>query len=232
MLEGDVRLTMDGVPVLLHDATVDRTTNGTGPITELTLEQAKALDAGYSFTPDKGVTYPYRGKGYTLSTLREVLDAIPNHLFMIELKDQAGIAGPTVKVIQEVGAVDRVVLASFSAAHMAEAKGLEPRIATSYSAVTLLRLANTINTDEWDAYVPDDDMLAMNYHNLSRYRMTELDFPTLQKKGIRICLYNINTSEEVTKLLTMGIDSMLTDYPEMFYETLSDWRRGNERSKE
>lgn len=224
MLEGDVHLTKDGIPVLLHDATVDRTTNGSGPIGDLTLDEVKALDAGYRFTRDKGQTFPYRGKGYTISTLREVLTAITTHQFMIELKDQEGIAAPTVAVIQETGAVDRVALASFNATLMEEAKALEPRIPTCYSARTLLKLANTLRSKNWDKYVPEDDLLVMNYHTLSRYLMTEADFPAIQAKGIRICLYNINAPAEIRKLLDMKIDSMLTDKPDVFSEVLDAWQ--------
>lgn len=225
MLEGDVHLTKDGVPVLLHDASVDRTTNGTGPISEMTLAEAKALDAGYRFTPDNGRTYPYRDRGYTLSTLREVLEALPNQRFMIELKDQEGIAAPTVKVIQEAGAVDRVVLASFSASLMDEAKTLDSRIASCFSAGTLVRLSEALRTDTWAAYVPEDDILVMNYHNLQRYRITEADFPRIQAKGIRICLYNINDPAEIRSLLGLGVDSMLTDVPDVFADVLAEFRR-------
>lgn len=224
MLEGDVHLTKDGIPVLLHDGTVDRTTNGTGPIETFTLAEVKALDAGYRFTRDNGETFPYRGKGYTISTLREVLEAIPNHHFMIELKDQEGISAPTVKVIQETGSVDRVTLASFNSRLMDIAKEMEPGIATCYSAGTLLKLAGAVGSDRWDAYVPQDDILAMNYHNLKRYQMTEEDFPAIRAKGIRICLYNINKPEEIRHLLDMNIDSMLTDRPDVFYDVWQEWK--------
>lgn len=224
MLEGDVHLTKDGIPILLHDATVDRTTNGSGPIADLTLAEAKALDAGYRFTRDNGKTFPYRGQGYTLSTLSEVLTAITTHQFMIELKDQEGIAAPTVAVIQETGATGRVALASFNATLMENAKALEPKISTCYSARTLLKMAGALRSGKWDAYIPEDDLLVMNYHNLKRYQMTEADFPRIQAKGIRICLYNINNPAEIRKLLDMGIDSMLTDKPDVFSEVLDAWR--------
>lgn len=224
MLESDVHLTKDGVPVLLHDGTVDRTTNGTGSVAAYTLVELKKLDAGYRFTRDDGISFPYRGQGYTIPTLREVLQSIPDHQFMIELKDQEGVAAPTVAVIQETGAVDRVVLASFSATLMEEAKRLEPAIATCYSANTLMRLVAALRSDDWAGYVPEDDLLVMNYHNLKRYRLTTADIPRIQEKGIRVCLYNINDPSEIRELLDLGIDSMLTDRPDVFSEVLTAWR--------
>src|SRR3990167_4313755 len=58
-LEFDVRLSADGVPVVIHDPTLDRTTDGSGPVAACTLAELRALDAGYRFTRDGGRTYPY-----------------------------------------------------------------------------------------------------------------------------------------------------------------------------
>ena len=60
-IELDVRLTADGAPVVIHDATLDRTTDRTGPVAALTLAELRAVDAGWHFTPDLGHTHPYRG---------------------------------------------------------------------------------------------------------------------------------------------------------------------------
>ena len=70
LLEGDLHLTADGHVVVLHDATVDRTTDGAGPVAGMTLEQVKQLDAGYRFTPDDGATFPWRGKGVDRKSTR------------------------------------------------------------------------------------------------------------------------------------------------------------------
>ncbi|HDH09983.1 MAG TPA: glycerophosphodiester phosphodiesterase, partial [Chloroflexi bacterium] len=66
VLELDVHATKDGEIVVIHDETVDRTTDGRGAVKDFTLEELKRLDAGYHFTPDGGVTYPYRGRGITI----------------------------------------------------------------------------------------------------------------------------------------------------------------------
>ncbi|PCJ64466.1 MAG: hypothetical protein COA73_03810 [Candidatus Hydrogenedentota bacterium] len=222
MVEADARVTKDGIAVLIHDSTVNRTTNGTGPIAELTLAEAQALDAGYNFTPDKGETYPYRGKDYRIPTVVEALTAFPDKLFLIEIKDQPGCAEALVKAIQEADAVDRVCIASFNPAQMKIAREMEPDIAQCFDAQTLPRLIGALRGDNWDEYVPEADLLIMNYHRLSNYRMTEADFPKLQAKGIPICLYNINTPEEMHHLLDLGIDSMLTDHPDMLASVLKE----------
>ena len=69
VLEMDIHITKDGKLVLMHDETVDRTTDGTGEIESMTLAELKQLDAGYSWTPDEGKTFPFRGQGITMTTL-------------------------------------------------------------------------------------------------------------------------------------------------------------------
>ncbi len=76
VLEMDLRSSADGVVVAMHDDGVDRTTDGTGPVTGLTLADLKALDAGYRFSRDGGATFPHRGQGVSIPTLDEVLTAV------------------------------------------------------------------------------------------------------------------------------------------------------------
>ena len=75
--ELDVRLTRDGAPVVVHDETLDRTTNLAGPVRAKTLAELRQADAGFRFTPDRGATTPYRGAGSQMPTLAEVLWAFP-----------------------------------------------------------------------------------------------------------------------------------------------------------
>ena len=72
VLEMDIHTTADGAPVVMHDETVDDTTDGTGPLLSFTSAELKELDAGYDWTPDDGQTFPYRGQGITVPTLEEV----------------------------------------------------------------------------------------------------------------------------------------------------------------
>ncbi len=222
LIETDDRVTKDGIAVLLHDATVNRTTNGEGAVAEMTLAEVQALDAGFDLTSDKGETHPYRGKGYQIPTVVEVLKALPEKRFLIEIKDQPGCAEALVKAIREADAVGRVCIASFSPAQMKIARELEPDLAMCYDADTLPRLVKALRGENWDAYVPEADLLIMNYHRLSNYRMTEADFPKLRAKGIPICLYTVDKPGEMNHLLDLGVDGMLTDRPDMLAEVLQE----------
>ena len=86
VLELDVHSTSDGALVVMHDGSVDRTTDGSGKISEMTLEAVKKLDAGYKFSSDNGLSFPFRGKGITIPTLQEIFDALPEMTFNVEPK--------------------------------------------------------------------------------------------------------------------------------------------------
>jgi glycerophosphoryl diester phosphodiesterase len=109
--ELDVRLSADGAAVVMHDPTLERTTDGKGLVRALSLVDLRALDAGATFTTDGGATFPFRAQGLRVPTLGEVLWAFPRRSVLVELKEPE--AQEAVKrVLMQEGAVDRCVLAS------------------------------------------------------------------------------------------------------------------------
>jgi len=111
-LEFDVRLAADGVPVLMHDPTLDRTTDATGPVNQRDSLELATIDAGYRFTSDEDSSYPWRGRGAGIPSLQEVLERFPAAPLLIELKT-VEVAEPTLLVLSGSGRMDQVVLASF-----------------------------------------------------------------------------------------------------------------------
>ncbi|NNG17763.1 MAG: glycerophosphodiester phosphodiesterase [Gemmatimonadales bacterium] len=89
-LEFDVRVTGDGVPVVLHDATTDRTTGVRLTLPDASLSRLLEADAGATFSPDNGRTFPWRGKGVRVPTLAQVLESIPQLPLLIEIKEPRG----------------------------------------------------------------------------------------------------------------------------------------------
>ena len=110
-IELDVRLTADRVPVVLHDAGLNRTTGRRALLGELPLAELGTIDAGAAFTPDRGRTYPFRGAGIRIPTLRDVLRAFPEFPFLVELKELQA-QEPVREVIVAEQATDRCLLAS------------------------------------------------------------------------------------------------------------------------
>jgi glycerophosphoryl diester phosphodiesterase len=109
--ELDVQLTADGAPVVLHDDTLDRTTNRTGPVGGLTLAELRLADAGARFTPDGGRTFPFRGQDVRVPTLGEVLWAFPAMPVLVELKHPS-TQDAVRRVLMQEGAIARCVLAA------------------------------------------------------------------------------------------------------------------------
>src|SRR5919199_3937577 len=113
-LELDVRTTADDVAVVIHDATLDRTTNASGAVATLPLERVRAADAGARFSPNGGRTFPWRGRGLQLPTLDEVLVAFPTTPLVIEIKT-ARAQEAVRRTLVERRALDRCVVMSFLA---------------------------------------------------------------------------------------------------------------------
>jgi glycerophosphoryl diester phosphodiesterase len=110
-VEIDVRITDDGVPILLHDENLDRTTSARGPVAQRRTTAIGHVDAGALWTPDGGQTFPWRGRGVRLATLSEVLSAWPTLPLLIDVKTaeaQRAIA----RTVLAASAADRCVFAS------------------------------------------------------------------------------------------------------------------------
>ncbi|MBN2308195.1 MAG: hypothetical protein JXR94_04445 [Candidatus Hydrogenedentes bacterium] len=226
LLEADARLTADGHVVLLHDETVDRTTDGTGRIGDMTLEQAKRLDAGYPLTTDRGQTYPYRGTGVTIATLQEALAAVPDSRFLIEFKDpDTAIVDATIRAIQDAAAAPRVLLASFVPAHMARARELAPAMAMCYDFETGAALLAALRNGGWADYRPVADVLSLGRSHVRELAVTPDEIRAVRAKGIRFQIHTLNTREEMEHYLALGVDSILTDRPDLLADVIAAWQK-------
>ena len=131
-IEFDLRVSRDGEIVIIHDPTVDRTTNGTGAVSSLTLAELKTLDAGARFTTDGGRTFPFRGQGLTIPTFDEMLARYTSVPLLIEVKiPEAARRAPA--VLDRHKASRRVVLDS------TDAEALEPFRGLSFTTGASLR---------------------------------------------------------------------------------------------
>lgn len=135
-IELDVHLTADGKLAVIHDETVDRTTDLAGSIASMTIKQIRAADAGYRFEASPG-SFPFRGKGLTVPTLAEVLKWLPDGIgLVVEVKARGAVA-QTIKALRSsrVRAADAATLISFDEATINEAHALDPELPTGYLLV-------------------------------------------------------------------------------------------------
>jgi glycerophosphoryl diester phosphodiesterase len=213
-IELDVRLTADGVPVVLHDAMLDRTTNGQGPLGSLTLAQVQQLDAGARFTPDRGQTFPFRGSGVRVPALAEVLREFPRMPILVEVKEPAAQEAVR-RVILEEGAAERCVLASEQQATLELFR--QPPFATAASGAEIGVLYRAVLFRRVPASVP--------YRCLSvPVRHRGLPVPTrgfvaaARRLGCPVHVWTVNDAATARALWGRGVAGIVTNFPELIRE--------------
>jgi glycerophosphoryl diester phosphodiesterase len=211
VLEIDVRGTRDGAIVVIHDATVDRTTDGTGRVGEMTLTELKKLDAGHGFSPDGGKTFPYRGSGVTIPTLEEVFRAFPEMKFNIEPKPGSpSIVKPLCSIIREHGKSDSVVVASFSQSILDEFRNECAGVATSASTTEVGKFLTMYKTGLTRSFNPVMQALQVPVFTGVTREFVE----AARERNLKVHVWTVNEIAEMERLLEAGVDGIMTDYPD------------------
>ena len=214
--------TRDGHLVVCHDATVDATTDGTGRIADMTLEEVRALDNAYRF--DEASGFPFRGQGHGIATLEEVLDAFPTTFLNFDIKETAPTVPPyeekLATVLRHYGRVDDVIVASFLDGATASFSSFAPDVSTS---------AGTVATAQfWKAVQDDEDAPPMTHHALQvppDYEGTvivdERFVARAHGAGLAVHVWTIDDAAEMERLLALDVDGIMTDRPSVLAEVLS-----------
>jgi len=216
VLELDVHLTADGELVVIHDHTVDRTTNGSGRVCEMTVTELKGLDAGYYFTPDNGATYPYRGQGVTIPTLTEVFTAFPAHRINIEIKDDDLRAAERLsEIINDFDAQDRVIVVSFHEKPLAHFRKLQPTVATGADPgeVRTFYILNSLHL--WRFHRAHADAYQVPVSKGYAHFDDKAFIDHAHKLNQQVHFWTINDEDEMRRLLTLGADGIITDRPDL-----------------
>ncbi|MDA0708573.1 MAG: glycerophosphodiester phosphodiesterase [bacterium] len=219
MLEMDVRATADSVLVILHDETLDRTTNGKGPVGDWTLKELKSLDAGYTWTGDGGQTFPYRGSGLAIPTLDELFDALPHARMNIEIK-QPDILTALGALIRRHHVADRVMIASFDSGLLRRFRSQFPEIATSagLSEGVLFYVLSRLHLGA--AYHPNATALQIPYR-FWRFDTTHPAFLSAARTHhLKIHYWTINDAKTMRSLVDLGVDGIITPFPDRFIALL------------
>jgi len=214
LLEGDVQITADNVAVIIHDDTVNRTTNGQGPVSGKTLEEIKSLDAAYNFTTDGGQTFPLRGKGITIPTLDELLETFPDNTFLFEIKPFTENIKPIVEPIIKRNMQEHVYLASVHPQTIQKIRNEYPQIKTCITIADSAEFLAALQSDNWSDYVPPAKMLAISEGMEKSFKLTSEKMKKIKEKGIQILIFTINQPEKIKKYLISEVDWILSDYPD------------------
>lgn len=218
-IELDVRLSADGVPVVIHDATLDRTTDGHGPVSAWRWTELHGLDAGSWFDSQYA--------RQRIPSLEDVFAAFGERLlYVIELKTNSlrdhGLEQAVIAIVQRHGLADQVILASFNPFSLKRARRLLPQI-----AVGLL--------------ISPDQPLYLHWTRLGAVMRYASRFPHhtfvdgsymawARRYGYRVHAWTVDDPDEMMRLAALGVDAILTNRPDVLRWALAT--TGRERSQE
>ena len=224
VLEIDVHPTKDGKVVVIHDDSIDRTTNGKGRISEFTYEELEKFDAAYNFSLDNGKTFPYRGKGIKIPLLSDVLSQFQNMKISIEIKETDGkIEEKVIELIKNYKMEDKVIIASEEFEILKKIREINPEIATSMSEKEVRSFYTSFVTYILlNFYKPKADALSIPPEAEGRTLANKNFINSSHKKGLKIFVWTINEEEEMRELIKFGVDGIITDYPDKLIEILKE----------
>lgn len=238
VLELDVYITADGEIVVLHDDTVDRTTNGSGRVADLTLAELRALDAAYWFVPGQGAVRDapdeayvfrgvatgdrpppegYRAEDFQIPTLEEALQALPRHWLNVELKPSPQMTGVyeqrVAELLLQYGRNTDVMVASFVDSSSSLFKAAAPCIST---AVPTAQVAAAVLAGQGPLPGLPLGVLHQAFQvpaSLLLPVVTPDFISDAHANGLAVHVFTINDCEEMKALLDLGVDGIMTDRP-------------------
>ena len=212
--ELDVHLSRDGHVVVIHDETLERTTNGRGLVREHTLAELQSLDAGYRFSPDAGETFPFRGQGITISPLADVLRSFPHIRFTVEIKQKdPPIEEQVIAVVQACGVADTVVLASEHDAVVTRVRSLAPDISTNCAVGEVFEFMQKSLTKQLDDYRPPGQAFQIPPEYQGVTLVTPETVSAIRALGAEVHVWTINDPHEIERLFDLGVDGIMSDFP-------------------
>lgn len=236
-IELDVHASADGVLVVCHDATVDRTTDGHGAVAQLTLAELKALDNAYYFVPGRdsvrdadGSAYILRGlapkdERFAIATLDEVLDAFPGVLLNLDIKQGApeveAYEQRLAETLRRHGRVDDVIVASFND-HISEAFArFAPEIGTSPGTNALTKFIQAVRGAQLpDPAIKEHVALQLPLRFRGIWLVDERLVITAHEAGLAVHVWTVDDQEDMSALVELGIDGIITNRPSVLAQLL------------
>lgn len=226
--ELDVHLAADGTPVVIHDPTLDRTTDRIGPVAALTARELARVDAGYHFARDGA--YPFRGRGHGVPTLEDVVADFPAVRLIIEMKGPsppnrgrraaeaptlAPLAQAVARVVRRHDAAARVCVGSFHQSALDALRAAAPEIPTSAS-VDETRATLRRSWLRWPWVSPRPYVAFTVPERSGRLRVVGPAFVRqAHREGQCVYVWIVDTAEDVRRLLGWGVDGIITDRPDV-----------------
>ncbi|HEV2061531.1 MAG TPA: glycerophosphodiester phosphodiesterase [Solirubrobacteraceae bacterium] len=251
VLEIDVHATADRELVVIHDATVDRTTNGSGQVDEMTLAEIKALDAAHWFVPGCGTCHGRAESEYTLRgyatgerklkqdlkkqfepndfripTLREVLETFPGELINIEIKATAPQTAPyeqeLAALLAEFGRTTDTIVVSFNDAATEAFKLFAPDVSTAVGTAQAAAFWTSAQGPLPGAPNPRHHALQVPVELNGITVVTPEFVQRAHANGLAVHVWTINDRPTMEWLIDIGVDGVMTDRPTLLEQVLTE----------
>ena len=221
-LETDAHITRDGVLIAFHDDRLDRVTDRTGALADLSIAEVEAADAGYTFSSDQGRSFPFRGRGIRVPRLEELLARWPGAQINIDPKTDACVE-PLALLLNRLRAWNRVCIGSFSDRRLRRIRALgRGQACTSMGphGVALARLAAA------SGRIPrlGADCLQVPMHRGPIPIVTERFVAAAHRAGVPVHVWTINDEATIDHLLDLGVDGIMSDRLRLLADVLDRHR--------
>lgn len=190
-IEVDVQMSADGVPVLMHDLTVDRTTSGAGAIADLTLAELRNFDIG----------------GEPIPTLAEVLDLTKGNVLLVMEIKSPGIEMQVAKVVRHAGALDDVMTWSFYPKALEGMRSVEPRIPAA-----LLIAPESLSA--WPSMREHALLIGVQGVSVFFLGITEAIAESCRRSGLALYSWTADQESQMQTLVGLGVDGICTNFPD------------------
>ncbi len=218
MIELDVRTSGDGVVMVFHDPTVDRTTDGSGEIGRKSLAELRDLDAGFRFLDPSG-SASFRGAGVRIPTFEEVLESFPDVRLNVEAKDHRS-APFLVEIIRRFGAEDRVLVTAEWESNRREVRGYSGPWGASRRQITAFFFLAASGL--FPSYSPACDVLQIPEVYWGIPILTPRFLEEAHRRNLPVHVWTVDDPDAMRRLLELGVDGIQTDRPDLLGRILTD----------
>ena len=193
----------------------------------MTLAEVKALDAGYSWTNDGGLTFPFRDRGITIPTLEEVLSAFPDMRLNIDIKpEDPAVVAPFCRLLRDTGSLDRVLVGSFHDPQLRLFRQLCPQVATAAGVRETTVFLSLVSAFLADAYQGRAEAFSIPEYQGRLHVVTPRFVRAAHAHNMQVHVWTVNELDDMRRLLSWGVDCLITDYPDRLLELVRSRRQG------
>lgn len=216
ILELDVRATADGEIVVIHDPTVDRTTDGSGRVGEMTWARIRELDAGHAFVDPEGRP-SFRGRGVRIPRFEDVLETFPRMRLNVDVKTPDAARG-LVEIVRRHGAQSRVLVAAERERHRASVRDYEGPWGATRSQIRRFWLLERVGLSA--LFVSRADVLQVPELWEGRRIVTPGFVRAAHRRNLPVHVWTVDEEDDMRRLLTWGVDGIQTDRPDRLARVL------------